>query len=163
MGTIPDQRARQPLEEAIASGDFDQAPGRGKPLQLPTNDPLVPASHRLFFKVLKNANVSPEWIQVGRILEDSIEDLHYQINCHKERMERLRTDSITGRASDFKSACQFAHKGHEHHRSSFVLWTEQTQRCADRFNTTALDGAQRLVFRASTFLERFDQIGPWAL
>jgi hypothetical protein len=162
MDTIPDQRARQALEEAIASGDFDQVPGRGQPLQLQGNDLLVPATHRLFFKVLKNANVVPEWIYLGRTAEDLINDLHCQINCHKERMHRLRTDSITGRATDFKSTFQAAHKVHAHYRSEFELLAEQVQRHADRFNTTAPDGAQRLAFRASTFLERFDQIWPWA-
>lgn len=162
MDTIPDQRGRQALEEAIASGDFDQVPGRGQPLQLQGNDLLVPATHRLFFKVLKNANVVPEWIYLGRTAEDLINDLHCQINCHKERMHRLRTDSITGRATYFKSAFQAAHKVHEHYRSEFEMLAEQVQRHADRFNTTAPDGAQRLAFRASTFLERFDQIWPWA-
>ncbi len=162
MDTIPDQRACQALEEAIASGDFDQVPGREKLLQLQGNDLLVPASHRLFFKVLQNANVVPEWIYLGRTEEDLINDLHCQINCHKERMDRLCKDSSTGRAPDFKSAFQAAHKVHEPYRSEFETVAEQVQRHADRFNATALDGAQRLAFRASTFLERFDQIGPWA-
>ena len=162
MDTIPDQRARQALEEAIASGDFDQVPGRGQPLKLQGNDLLVPTSHRLFLKVLKNTHVVPEWIYLGRTAEALINDLHCQINYHKERMHRLRTNSITGRATDFKSVFQAAHKVHEHYRSEFEMLAEQVQRHADRFNATAPAGAQRLAFDASTFLERFDQIGPWA-
>lgn len=52
------------IEEATASGDFDNLPGTGKPLDLDT-DPLVPEELRAAYRVLKNAGfVPPEVTQL---------------------------------------------------------------------------------------------------
>jgi hypothetical protein len=60
--------AEQKIRDAIASGEFDNLPGRGKPLAL-DDDPEVPAHLRLSFKILKNANILPEEIQLKKDLQ----------------------------------------------------------------------------------------------
>lgn len=51
------------IQEAIEEGKFDNLPGKGKPLVF-DEDPLVPVSQRMANKVLKNAGVLPDWIQL---------------------------------------------------------------------------------------------------
>ncbi|MFD1888156.1 DnaJ family domain-containing protein [Paenibacillus wenxiniae] len=51
--------ADQMIEEAMKRGEFDDLPGKGKPLEL---DDLshVPAELRSAYKIMKNANIVPE-------------------------------------------------------------------------------------------------------
>jgi hypothetical protein len=53
------------IQEAIANGEFDNLPGRGKPLDLDEYF-SAPEEMRMAFSVLKNANVLPEEIQLLR-------------------------------------------------------------------------------------------------
>ena len=46
------------IQAAIARGDFDNLPGKGKKLDL-SADANVPEEHRMTFRILKNANVAP--------------------------------------------------------------------------------------------------------
>ena len=54
---IVDQR----LTEAINQGMFDNLPGQGKPLDF-SQDALVPDDKRLAYKLLKNNDLTPDWI-----------------------------------------------------------------------------------------------------
>src|SRR2546421_7385731 len=51
------------IQEAIEAGALDNLPGMGKPLDL-DDDPLTPPHLRLANRILKNANVLPDWVQV---------------------------------------------------------------------------------------------------
>ena len=46
------------IQEALDRGDFDDLPGRGKPMQI-EDDSGVPEDLRLAYKVLKNADCLP--------------------------------------------------------------------------------------------------------
>lgn len=50
------------IREAMARGDFDNLPGRGKPLRL---DPRAGTPEGLVAGILKEANVVPEWIELA--------------------------------------------------------------------------------------------------
>ena len=47
--------AERKIEEAIASGEFDNLPGAGRPLDLDDEDPLWPEEVRMARRILKNA------------------------------------------------------------------------------------------------------------
>jgi hypothetical protein len=49
------------IEEAMRRGDFDNLPGRGKPLQI-QREPFVPEDQQMAFKLLKNNDMTPAWI-----------------------------------------------------------------------------------------------------
>ena len=57
------QLAENRLTEAIAAGEFDDLPGRGKPLDL-TEYFALPAAERAGVAVLKNANVVPPEVEL---------------------------------------------------------------------------------------------------
>ena len=55
------EMARNKIDEAIRSGEWDDLPGKGQPLHL-EDDSDVPEHLRLANKVLRDANVTPPWI-----------------------------------------------------------------------------------------------------
>ncbi|MFP4316188.1 MAG: DnaJ family domain-containing protein [Desulfovibrionales bacterium] len=77
--------AEQLIEEAIKRGEFDNLPGKGRPLKL-KDDSHIPPELRMAYKILKNSGHAPpeleEQKEISRI-EDLLE------NC-KDEQERLR-------------------------------------------------------------------------
>lgn len=59
--------AERKIVEAMERGEFDELPGKGKPL-LFHDDPLEPPERRLANKILKNAGVEPIEISLRREL-----------------------------------------------------------------------------------------------
>lgn len=70
--------AERKIQEGIEEGKFDNLPGMGKPLELEEAGAL-PLDVRMANKVLKNAGVLPEWIQV-----------QHEIKSEREEMARYR-------------------------------------------------------------------------
>jgi hypothetical protein len=61
--------AEQRIAEAIANGELDELPGKGRPLEL-DDDALVPEDLRLAYRILKNAGfVPPEVETLNKIAE----------------------------------------------------------------------------------------------
>ena|SRR5579871_800393 len=74
--------AEQKIQEAIDEGKFDNLPGKGKPIVF-DDDPMTPPHLRMANKILKNANVLPEWMQVQK-----------DIVAERQEIDRLRARSI---------------------------------------------------------------------
>lgn len=55
--------AERKIQEALEEGAFDDLPGKGQPLNL-KDDPNTPPHLRLANRILKNANVPPDWVQL---------------------------------------------------------------------------------------------------
>ncbi len=53
------------IRQAIERGEFDHLPGKGKPLDLSEN-PYTPADWRLAYKVLQDAGIAPDWIELDK-------------------------------------------------------------------------------------------------
>ncbi len=53
----------QMVARAIARGDMDNLPGKGKPLALKDADPYAGDEAKLY-EMLKNAGLTPEWIEL---------------------------------------------------------------------------------------------------
>ncbi len=65
------------IQEAAANGDFDNLPGRGKPLRL-EDDSHIPEDLRMAYKVLKNANCLPPEVELRRDIrhmKDMLDDI----------------------------------------------------------------------------------------
>ena len=65
---IRDRVAKQ-INEAVERGDFDNLPLEGKKLNLEGN-PLAPPEWQLAFKVLKDNQVVPEFVERRKKIED---------------------------------------------------------------------------------------------
>ena len=113
--TLLEKIAEARIRDAMARGDFDDLPGRGKPLQL---DDLsnVPDDLRVGYLVLKNAGVLPEEMQLQKemvTLEALVEacadpeertrlrkDLNWKMIRFRVLMERRRPRVV---ARDYRS------------------------------------------------------------
>ena len=62
------------IREARERGDFDQLPGKGKPLQW-DDDSMVPDDQRTVQRLLKNNGYTLDWIQIGKDRDDAYEAL----------------------------------------------------------------------------------------
>jgi hypothetical protein len=68
MGNISivlDKIADQKIREAIARGELDDLPGKGKPLEL-EDDSYIPEDLRLAYKILKNADCLPQELELRK-------------------------------------------------------------------------------------------------
>lgn len=73
MGVI-ELIAENRIKEAMANGDFDRLPGRGKPINLDEYF-AIPDHLRMLFTLLKNSNLHGQEVALMRKLEDLKDDL----------------------------------------------------------------------------------------
>lgn len=71
MSNQQDEDNDDPLSEAIKRGEFDNLAGMGKPLRL-EQDRMVPEEYRLAYRIMRDNNVEPEWIQLTREIDNRI-------------------------------------------------------------------------------------------
>src|SRR5262245_42921296 len=64
----------QRIKEAVARGEFENLPGKGKPLDLDAYF-AAPEHLRMGYSILKNANIIPEEMELLRQIEDLKESL----------------------------------------------------------------------------------------
>jgi hypothetical protein len=81
--------AERRIQEAMERGEFDDLPGKGKPLSLEDDDPMVPAELRMAYRMLKNAGMLPPELELHKeVLR--LSDLVNAIADEGERRERRR-------------------------------------------------------------------------
>jgi DnaJ family protein C protein 28 len=79
------------IREAEQRGEFDNLPGKGKPLDLTPN----PYAHEqeLAFKILKDAGYAPEWIELDKTIRGNLEraeaTLARQWKWYQDRLSEL--------------------------------------------------------------------------
>jgi hypothetical protein len=76
------------IKEAQEKGEFDNLPGRGKPLKL-EDDSRVPEDLRLAYKILKNADCLPPEIELQKEIRQ-MEDMLADIPDEKERYRLIK-------------------------------------------------------------------------
>ena len=54
------------IQESMARGDFDNLPGKGKPLKYTNHNPLVDTTTHNLNKILIDNGFTPEWIELQR-------------------------------------------------------------------------------------------------
>ena len=89
-GILPgyEKIVEQRIKEAMEKGEFDDLPGKGKPLPL-EDDSHVPEDLRLAYKLLKNADcLPPELLEKKEILQ--MEDMLAKIPDEKEKYKLLK-------------------------------------------------------------------------
>lgn len=76
--------------EAMERGEFEDLPGRGKPLDLEL-DPNTPREWDLAFKLLKEAGFAPAWIEQDKEIRSAKEKLFKPLQSY------LRTTNLPSR------------------------------------------------------------------
>ena len=66
--------AERKIREAMDAGEFDNLPGKGKPVEI-DSDPFTPAHLRIANRILKNARALPEWMQLEKDIEREVSAL----------------------------------------------------------------------------------------
>ena len=80
--------AEKKIREAMDNGEFDDLPGKGKPLDL-EDDRHIPQDIRLAHKILKNANCLPPELEMRKEIL-SIEELLDGVRDTKEKYRQIK-------------------------------------------------------------------------
>lgn len=71
------------IRKAQEKGAFDHLQGSGKPLDLEEN-PYVPEELRLVFKILKDNDYAPYWIELGKEIDSDLERWQREVESFKQ-------------------------------------------------------------------------------
>jgi len=80
--------AERKILEAIERGEFDDLPGKGKPLDL-SDEPMVPPELRVAYKVLKNAGYLPPELELRNEIV-RLQDLIDAIGSEEEKRAKRK-------------------------------------------------------------------------
>jgi hypothetical protein len=86
--TIFDKIADQKIREAMEQGEFDDLPGKGKPLVL-EDDSHLPQDIRLGHKILKNAGCLPPELEIRKEIL-TIEEMLEGVQDTKEKYRQIK-------------------------------------------------------------------------
>jgi len=85
------------IRKARERGDFDNLAGAGKPIDLEEN-PFEPAEMRMAYKILKENDFAPYWIELGKEIDTAMDKLQKEIDYFKRYTELFCSDSHNERA-----------------------------------------------------------------
>lgn len=86
--TLVEERIRA----VIGDGDMSWHPGAGQPLQF--DDDHMPEDHRIAYKIMKDNNAVPVWMDLGARLRDKQEKLIRRIYQYARDYVRRKQDAI---------------------------------------------------------------------
>jgi hypothetical protein len=86
--TVLERLAEEKIRDAIQRGEFDNLPGRGKPLNL-EDDRHIPDDLRLAYKVLKNADCLPPELELKKEIRKA-EELLSSMKDEGEKYRQLQ-------------------------------------------------------------------------
>lgn len=67
------------IQKAFKKGEFENLEGAGKPLNLYEN-PFEPPELRMVFKILKNNDFAPYWIELGKEIDAEFDKFEKELN-----------------------------------------------------------------------------------
>lgn len=84
--------AERKIEQWIKDGGPDRLSNKGQPLDL-TENPFVAPELRMAYHVLKNAEMAPDWIEIGKEVENLLstcreEARRFRYARHQDRLRR---------------------------------------------------------------------------
>jgi DnaJ family protein C protein 28 len=91
----------QQIREAQERGEFDDLPGKGKPLDLAANP--YARDRELAFKVLKDAGYAPDWIELDKALRGKLERARAVLVRRLESRE-MRLRELADRSDSWSKA-----------------------------------------------------------
>jgi hypothetical protein len=97
------------IEEAIARGEFDNLPGKGKPLDLDAYF-ATPEHLRMGYSILKSADIIPEEIEVLRQIEGLKKSLDSSISPMEQKALRQQ---LSAKLISFNMRMEHIRKGRQ--------------------------------------------------
>jgi hypothetical protein len=85
---IMDKIADERIREAMDRGEFDDLPGKGKPLNI-EDDSQLPPDLRIAYKILKNADCLPPEIQIRKEIR-TMEELLAGVQDTREKYRQMK-------------------------------------------------------------------------
>ncbi|MDC7218037.1 MAG: DUF1992 domain-containing protein, partial [Spirochaetales bacterium] len=80
--------AESRIKEAERKGEFEDLPGKGKPLEL-EDDSMIPPELRMAYKALKNGGYLPPEMQLRKDIHSALDLLEY-MEDEKERYTQMQ-------------------------------------------------------------------------
>jgi hypothetical protein len=146
--------AERKIQEAIEEGKFDNLPGKGKPLVF-DDDPATPAHLRLANKVLKNAGVLPDWIQIQKdIVTERQEAAHQRARLIREN--QTRRTRVSTLPSSHPHVVQYA-EWHAKSRTAYLKRLKSVNTSILKFSMLAPSTAAPFFpYRIEVEMQEFD-------
>ena len=91
------RNADDKIKEAIAKGEFDNLPGKGKPLDLDAYF-ATPEALRMGYSILKSADTIPEEIELLKQIEGLKKSLD---SCHSQIEQRAIQKQLSEKITNF--------------------------------------------------------------
>ena len=83
------RRVEEQIQESMDRGEFDNLPGKGKPLNLEEDQHVAPEL-RMAYRILKNANIPPEEVLLARGVNSLREQLLNDPDMPPEKKIEIR-------------------------------------------------------------------------
>ncbi len=155
------RRVDEEIERGRADGAFDQLARSGRPLEIDHTTRFVPGDLRMAFTILKNAGVSPEWVQLAGDVESGITAVRARLAAHREHLARVRRSLTRSDSSEFAHRLRAVTESHRAACRDFGEHLNRVQRGIDRLNFIAPEAAQRTNFSAAQAMAEFDACWRW--
>ncbi|HLV35407.1 MAG TPA: DnaJ family domain-containing protein [Spirillospora sp.] len=142
----------QILDEARASGKFDDLPGNGRPLRL-DEDPYTPDDLKLAHKILKDHDLAPDWMLLGKDVDALCERLRSNMEKGLRAYQEALADADRS-ATPFERR-QRAEATWRRAKEAFHAAAARLNREILRYNLKVPSGIpQKPLFRVEQELER---------
>jgi len=102
------RNADDKIKEAIAKGEFDNLPGKGKPLDLDTYF-TTPEDLRMAYSILKSADIIPEEIELLKQIEGLKKSLD---SCPSQIEQRAMQKQLSEKITNFNMRMERYRKKH---------------------------------------------------
>ncbi len=151
--------AERKIQEAREEGAFDNLPGKGQPLNL-DEDFSLPFEVRMTSKVLKNANVLPEWIQIRKDIDtekESIAKLREKLT-HENRTWSVKLASVSADSPSLRAYAHWFAKS----RDLYLKHLKSLNTTILKFKLAAPSSAEPMFsYKIDIEMEKFDSEFPY--
>jgi DnaJ family protein C protein 28 len=136
--SLIDQRIRQAMEQ----GDFDDLPGKGKPVDTSEN-PFEDPELRLAHRILRNAGFAPSWIEERKDIEAEFEIARNQLSKAWMILKKAQgTENETGAGARWEKAIKSFSQQVAELNGRIILWNLKVP--ASGFQRTLIDAEQEI-------------------
>ncbi len=98
-----ERMAEEKILQALERGEFDDLPGKGKPIPEEEDLTFVPQEMRVAYRIMRNAGFVPEEVGILREIEDLTRILEAKEGESNERPQtRKRLQLLMGRLGDLR-------------------------------------------------------------
>ena len=124
--------AERKIKEAQAAGHFDKLPGLGQPLQLDDNP--HEGEWALAHRILRNANISPPWIEIQQQVQRRSDDLRARLAEVGRELHDRRRRLLTLPYSERVLATKRLRAGHAAEQTSYLREAAALDRLLTAYN-----------------------------